>query len=259
MSRWSTRMVRLPLFQSSARRPAWPGTLLRRLVGEFGVQRRVAAQNHLDPPFEDVADRRLAGLDAEEAGQNRAFDDAADAGNIGDRLFGRNDRAVAGRGADHLDQRPLAHAAADRAVMDVEFSDGDRNACGKPELRRPVGAKRPGRLARVISLFVEPVSKIGETRIERGQEFLVRQAAPFVGIERLVAGGADAALDQSRVGDAGEHGRNPVGELDPGEGGAERLGSDVQAMPELGPEPFRGVDPAAFGDVLRPKLALRAR
>ena len=84
-----------------------PWTLLRRLGGQFGVQRRVAAQNDFDPPFEDVADGRLAGFDAEEAGQNGAFHDAADAGNIGDRLFGRNDRAVAGRRADHLDQRRL--------------------------------------------------------------------------------------------------------------------------------------------------------
>ena len=64
-------------------------TLLRRLGAEFGVQRRVAAQNALDPPFEDVADGGLAGFDAEEAGQDGAFDDAADAGNIGDRLLGR--------------------------------------------------------------------------------------------------------------------------------------------------------------------------
>ncbi len=61
-------------------------TLLRRFGREFGVQRGVAAEDHLDPPFEDVADRRLAGLDAEEAGQDRAFDDAADAGNVGDRF-----------------------------------------------------------------------------------------------------------------------------------------------------------------------------
>ena len=63
-----------------------PGTLLRRLGGELCVQRRVAAQDHFDPPFENVADGRLAGLDAEEAGQDRAFHDAADAGNVGDRL-----------------------------------------------------------------------------------------------------------------------------------------------------------------------------
>ena len=230
------------------------GPLLRRLGGQFRVQRRVAAQNALDPPFEYVADRRLAGLDAEEAGQDRAFDDAADARNIGDRLLGRHDRAVAGRGADHLDQRPFPHAAADRAVMHVEFSDGDRNAWPKPELRRPVGAERPGRLACVISLLIQPVSKLGQARIERRQELFVRKAAPIVGIERLVAGGADPPLDQSRVGDAGEHGRDPVGEFDPGEGGPECRWSDVQAMPELGPEPFRGIDPAALRNVLRPKL-----
>ena len=99
--------------------------------------------------------------------------------------------------------------------MNVEFSDRDRNPSGKPQSRRPFGAKRPGRLGGVVGLFVETVPEVGEARVERGQELLVRKAAPIVGVERLVAGGADAPFDQSRVGDAGEHGRRPVGELDP--------------------------------------------
>jgi hypothetical protein len=138
--------------------------------------------------------------------------------------------------------------------MDVEFSDGDRNARGEPKLRRPIGRERSGRLARVVSLFIEPVSKFGQARVERHQELFVGQAAPIVRIERLVAGGANAPFDQSRIGDAGEHRGDPVGELNPGEGGGECLRRDIQAMPELGPEPLRGVDPAAFRNVLRPKL-----
>src|ERR1700722_543107 len=138
--------------------------------------------------------------------------------------------------------------------MNVELSDGDRNAWGKPQLRRPVGAKRPRSLARVIRLFVEPVSKFGQARVQRRKELLVWKAAPIVGVERLVTSGAHPPFDQSRVGDAGEDGRRPVGELNPGEGGAERLRSDVQAVPELGPKPFRGVDPAALRNVLGSKL-----
>ena len=62
------------------------------LGGECGVQGGVALADDLDPPFEDVADGGLAGLDAVEAGQDRALDDAADAGDVGDGLFGRRRR-----------------------------------------------------------------------------------------------------------------------------------------------------------------------
>src|SRR5574337_269509 len=53
---------------------------------------------------------------------------------------------------------------------------------------------------------------------------------------------------------AGEDGGNPVGDLDPGEGGLERLRRDVEATPDPRPEPFRRIDAAAFGDVLRAQL-----
>ena len=56
------------------------------------VQRGVAAADALDPPLENVADRRLAGLDAEIAGQDRALHDAADAGNVGDAACRRTPR-----------------------------------------------------------------------------------------------------------------------------------------------------------------------
>ena len=190
MSRGSTRIVRLPLFQSSASSPLARASALRRLGGECVVERGVAAADHLHPPFEDVADGRLAGLDAEEAGQDRAFDDAADAGDVGDLFSAETTRAVASRGADHLDQRALAHAAADRAVMDVELADRDRNS----RRASPSFAAHRGRAARrlggVVGPFVEPVAQVGEARVEHGQEFLVGQAAPIVAVERLVARGA---------------------------------------------------------------------
>ena len=52
-----------------------------------------------------------------------------------------------------------------------------------------------GAAARVVRLVVEPVAQVGELRIEHRQKVFVRQAAPVVGVERLVAGGADAAFD----------------------------------------------------------------
>src|ERR1700727_2871708 len=94
----------------------------------------------------------------------------------------------------------------------------------------------------------------GKARVERSQEFLVRKAAPIVGVEGLVTGGADTSFDQSRIDDTSEDGGDPVGKLDPREGSAERFGSDIQTAPELGPEPFRRVDPAAFRNVPGAKL-----
>ena len=154
---------------------------------------------------------------------------------------------------------PFAHAAADRAVVNVEFSDRDRNACGESELRRPFGAKRAGRLGRVVSFFVEPVSKFGETRVERRQEFLVRKAAPIVGIERLVTGGADPTFDQSRIGDAGEHGGNPVGEFDPGEGGAECLRERHSGNARAWPRTIPRSRPRRIWQCIAAEARLRAR
>ena len=124
----------------------------------------------------------------------------------------------------------------------------------RPSLCRPFGAQRSRRLGCVVGLFIKPVAQVGETGIERVQELLVRQTAPLVRVERLVAGGADPSFDQPRIDDAGENGRRPVGQLDPGIGGVECLRRDVQAMPDLGPEPLGRIDAAALGDVSRTKL-----
>src|ERR1700721_692322 len=69
------------------------------------------------------------------------------------------------------------------------------------------GAAPPGGwLGCIVSLFVKSVPKVGEARVERPQEFLVRKAAPIVGVEGLVPRGADASFDQSWVDDAREYG-----------------------------------------------------
>ena len=54
-----------------------------------------------------------------------------------------------------------------------------------------------------------------QSLVEQREKFLVGQPAPIVGVERLVAGGADAAFHLARVGDAGEDGRHPVAEFNP--------------------------------------------
>ena len=79
-----------PLFQSSARRPACPETLFRRLGRQLSVKRSVAAQNNLDPPRQ-ICRRppNWPAIDAEEAGQNGFLLTMPQMpGNIGDRLLG---------------------------------------------------------------------------------------------------------------------------------------------------------------------------
>ena len=97
------------------------------------------------------------------------------------------------------------HAAANGAVVNVKLSNRDRDAWGESELCRPFGAERPGRFGCIVSLFVKAVSKFGEARVERPQELLVRKAAPIVGVEGFVTGGAHPSFNQTRVGDASEY------------------------------------------------------
>ena len=51
--------------------------------GQFCVELGIPFTDDLDPPFEDVADGGLAGLDTVETRQDRAPDDAADARDVG--------------------------------------------------------------------------------------------------------------------------------------------------------------------------------
>src|SRR5690606_13973159 len=128
------------------------------------------AAHDLDPPLEDVTDGGLAGFDTVVTGQNGAFDDAADAGDVGDGFPGGNDTAVAGGGADDLDERALVDAGTDGAVVDVEFAHGDGQAGRQAEAFGPGGAQRARGDTGVVRLFVEPVAQRGEFRREFAQE-----------------------------------------------------------------------------------------
>ncbi len=86
--------------------------------------------------------------------------------------------------------------------------------------------------------------------MQSGQEFLVGEASPFVGVECLVSGAADASNHLFGSGNPGEHGGNPVGQFHPGMGGRKNVGCDAAAVPEFRPEPLRGVGVAALGDEL---------
>ena len=64
---------------------------------------------------EDVADGGLAGFEAVVAGENRAVDDAAEAGYVGQGLVIRPDADVAGACPDDLDEFPRRDARPDGA------------------------------------------------------------------------------------------------------------------------------------------------
>ena len=151
---------------------------------------------------------------------------------------------------------PGAH----RAVVRVEGAHRDRDALAAGPARAAHSvAQAPRRPVGGVGLVVEPVAQRRQLRVEARQELLRRQAAPGVGVQRLVAGGADAALDLARVVDAGEDGRDEVGQLDPARGGVEDVGRDLQAVPDLRPEPLGGVDAADRREVLRRVLGARSR
>ena len=136
-------MVRLPLFQSRASRPLWPGFNADCLVGQFLVQGAVAFADHLDPPLEYVANGGLAGLDAVEPGKDRTLHDAADARNVRHVLLGGDHAAIASGGPDDLDKGALSHTASDGAVMDVHLADGNRNARRQAKLLAHFGLSFP--------------------------------------------------------------------------------------------------------------------
>ena len=231
--------------------PGLAGALFRGLGGERCMKRAVAAANDFDPPFENISDGGLAGLDTVEAGQNRAFHDAADSGNIADGLRRRNDGAIAGGRADDFDEHAFGDPAADGAVVDIHFADGDGDASGQAELLGPFGAEGTGGGIGVVGLFVKAIAEGGECGIEEREKFFVRQTTPIVRIEGLVAGAADAADHIFGVIDSGEHGRNPVGEFHPRVRGCEDFRGDVAAVPDLRPEPFGRVDVTTLGDEVR--------
>ena len=74
VSSGSTRMVRLPLFQSRATRPLSPGFEFQ----GFFVQRGVVATEVVDQPVEEISNGALTGLNPHVAWDNRTRDDPAD-------------------------------------------------------------------------------------------------------------------------------------------------------------------------------------
>ena len=64
------------------------------------------------------------------------------------------------------------------------------------QLVGPLLAQPAGEVVGRHGLVVQPVAQVGQRGVERGQELLVRQPAPFLAVHGLVAGGADAAHER---------------------------------------------------------------
>ena len=220
--------------------PAAPGRLVD--VGRDGVARE---------PGEDVADRRLARLVAEQAGHDAVLDDAAHPLR---QCRARPEDQVAGARAHHRDHR-AGLGDADRRHRDVGVDVGDGDRRPRPQarsMRRPPPTGRPptppsGRdVARHLV-----VDDAREARVERAEERRVREPVRLRP-DRLVAGRARVA----RL-DAGQPPDDPVGRLDEPVGRRVDVRRLVEDLEALGVEPLRR-DPAAVARQPRPRRGLAA-
>jgi len=222
------------------------------------VELRVTLAKHRDKPVEDVTHRGLSGFNAEIAGEHRAIHDAAHAGNVRRELGLPGHRDVAGGRTQDLHQRPGSHPRTHRAVMGIEGAHRHRDSRGKPQPAGPLLAQTSRRDVRGMCLLVQPRPQFAHLWVEKRQELGVGQTAPVLAVHRFVARRTHAALDVPGPRVPHQQGRDVVAELDPACRRFEYLGGDVQAMPDLRPEPFRGICPAGLVQVLRAML-LRER
>src|SRR5687768_13674838 len=122
------------------------------------MQPIVAFADSFDPPLEEVADRRLPGFEPVVARHDRAVDDAADSGDVGDGIAGWRDGTVAGGRADDLDERARPDAGPDGAVMGVDAAHRDRNARLEAQRAGPFAGEPAGGPARRVRCVVKPVA-----------------------------------------------------------------------------------------------------
>ena len=241
LSSASTSTDRLPFHQSRASRPDAPGGAPKPSAWRWAWTsmpgRRgglVVARRHgvLDEPAEDVADARLAGLVADEPGQDPVLDRAAHAGHD---LLGRAEDHVADRRAHDHDHPPRAgdRRRRDRDVG-IDVADGHRRAGPQAGPRGRLLGQATGALADGSDVARQlGVDDVAQPRVERGEVVGVGEAVALRP-HRLVAGGAGVAgLDP------GEPPDDPVGRLDEAVGGGVRVGRLVEDLEDLGEEPLR--------------------
>ena len=241
----------MPLFQSRARRPDSPGASRAASADSSACSASSAVADLVDPPAQDVADRRLPGLDAVVARHDRAVHDAADAGDVGHLLARRRDRAVAGRGADDLDERarsrrrrrPRRSGRRSRPSRSGSPRAGRASAPTPPTACPPAGRRgrrrrRGGRAGRRAAGRGGRGTPSRAARPSRREYIALWPAAQTP--RRIFRGSETPARTRGDV----------VGQLDPARGGVEDVGRHLQAAPDLRPEPLGGVDAADGREVL---------
>ena len=82
-----------------------------------------------------------------------------------------------------------------------------------------------------MRLLIEAVTQIGKPGIQRRKEFFIREAAPFITVERFVSSSADPALNCFWVGDSGEYGGDVIAKFHPTGGGFKDFGCCIEATP----------------------------
>ena len=231
------------------------------MATRFGTCRVGDRRSRLDviyQPVEHVADRRLAGLDAEVAGDDAAVHDPANAGDVRELRGVHAHADVAGAGADDLHECAGLHARADRAGVRVERADGHGNTCRESGALGPVGGQRADCGIHGEHALRQTVAQRAELRVELGEKFLVGIAAPCRAIHRLVTGGADAGDELVGMQRVRQRGGNEVGQFNPAMCGIENFRRGAKAFQDFAEEPFARIGAAALDEVLRAHL-LRER
>ena len=202
----------------------------------------------LDEPAEMVADARLPGFVAEQAGDDPVLDVAAHAG---DRVLAVGQDDVAGRRAhDHDHPARLDDRGGRRRDVGIDIGDRHRRAGrqagpGGSLVGQPAGslAHRPDVAGHLL------VDDVCQPRVERGEVALVREAVPLRP-HRLVAG--RARVPGLR---AGQPPDDPVGGLDQAVRLRVDLGRLVEDLQRLREEPLGGDPPAVPVEPRLPGLA----
>ena len=206
------------------------------LVFQFRMLRRKLLQRPAEnaaKPGIDIAERRLSRFQTNKIRHDAAVYLAANAFHraVADALLVGNQN-VAGRCADHFHQRIRLRARANRAHMAVKRAARDDHAFRQAEALRPLRAQRANR-------------QIGSEGI--GKQ---RQTAPALMPQRFMSGATATTANILRARGAGEQGRHPVAQLNPG-GGSLRDGAVLtRNVQNFRPEPFAGVNAADVAGII---------
>ncbi len=167
------------------------------------------------------------------------------AANTRNQLGLRGDRHDTGRRTDNVHHVAFPHPRANRIPMRIERADGDRDACAKAQLGRPLRRQPPGDLVAGGVAASQFVVDALEQRVHGSQELLRRQSSQRLVPHPLVAHGAGRARHLIDVRDPAQHRRNHVAVFEDGDQLTALVRVVPQPVQELRETPLRGVHAAA--------------